>query len=246
MKKAESYTLVTTSVPMETERIKSELSALESLYVGRRTVFSGNIGNRTVRLIETGPGLVNTAQSLTAAIENRKPGMILMTGCAGGFSQAGLTIGDVAIATEENDTQLGIEPENAGEPLAALPFDLGTFNGVGVKHRIAVDPRIASPALDRIRAEFNGIPLKVLAGPFVTVSTITATDDRAGRLFNRFHPCMENMEGFAGAYIAKQYDIPFLEIRCASNVVGKRDRASWNLEIACERSAKAAVAWLRR
>jgi futalosine hydrolase len=100
--------------------------------------------------------------------------------------------------------------------------------------------------MDIIRAEFCDQPIKVLTGPFVTVSTITATEERAERLFNRFRPCMENMEGVAGAYIAKHYSIPFLEIRCASNLVGKRDRASWDLATACERGAKAAIAWLRR
>jgi len=197
-------------------------------------------------LIETGPGLVNTAQSLTAAIENCVPEMILMTGCAGGFARAGLTIGDIAIASEENDAQLGIEPESDDEPLAPLPFDLAVFNGMGIRHRIPMNMHIVSSALDIIRGEFSGMPINVLAGPFITVSTITATENRAERLFNRFRPCMENMEGVAGAYIAVHYSIPFLEIRCASNLVGKRDRASWDLGIACERSAKAAIAWLRR
>jgi futalosine hydrolase len=172
--------------------------------------------------------------------------MILMTGCAGGFERAGMTIGDIAIASEENDAQLGIEPENTDEPLLPLPFDLGSFNGEGVKHKVRMDSDIASSARNIIRAEFSGRQVNIRLGPFITVSTITATESRADQLFNQFRPCMENMEGVAGAYIAKLYKIPFLEIRCASNLVGKRDRASWDLDIACERSAKAAIAWMRR
>jgi futalosine hydrolase len=86
--------------------------------------------------------------------------------------------------------------------------------------------------------------VNIVAGPFVTVSTITATDRGADRLYHRFHACMENMEGAAGAHVAKHYNIPFFEIRCASNLVGKRDRSAWDLPLACRRSAEAAVIWL--
>ena len=242
--KMTSHVLITTSVPMESVGIKHELGTFKTIRTGGRTVFSGSIENRAIRLIETGPGLVNTAQSLSAAIETCAPDLILMTGCAGGFGRAGMGIGDIAIASEENDAQLGIEPETAEAPLMPLPFDLGNIDGVGIKHRIPMDSNMVSTALDSIKTAFSDIRINIQTGPFITVSTITATNNNADRLYNRFQPCMENMEGFAGAYIAKHYGVPFLEIRCASNLVGKRDRASWDLQIACERSAKAAIAFL--
>lgn len=244
--KRDSHILVATSVAMESEGIKRELGSHKTIHLGGRTVLCGSIGNRSVRLMDTGPGVINTAQSLTAAIENCMPETILMSGIAGGFSRAGLTIGDIAIASEENDAQLGIEPEAENEPLDLLPFDLGIFNGVGIKHRIEMDAHLATAARDILTVEFSDLPVVIKLGPFITVSTITATEKRANRLFRQFRPCMENMEGVAGAYIAKHYNIPFFEIRCASNLVGKRDRASWDLGLACERSSKAAISCLKR
>ncbi len=53
------------------------------------------------------------------------------------------------------------------------------------------------------------------------------------------------MEGSAAAHLAIHYNIPFLEIRSASNMVGKRDKAAWNLALAFERAAMAVFAFVR-
>jgi futalosine hydrolase len=87
--------------------------------------------------------------------------------------------------------------------------------------------------------------INIINGPFVTVATITATDRGAARIHDRFQACMENMEGVAGAHVAMHYGIPFIEIRSASNLVGKRDRGAWDLPLACRRSAEAAMIWIR-
>ena len=239
------YVLVTASVSEEADGIIREMGSPKTTRVGGRPIFSGNIGKRFVRLIETGPGMVNTAQALTAVIEAGKPEAILMTGCAGGFARAEMDVGDIGIATEENDAQLGIESgENAGS-IIPLPFDLGVYDGECVKHRVPLNSELSLTALDILTSVFGGMPFNIVPGPFITVSTITATVLREQRLYDRFRPCMENMEGVAAAYVAKHYRIPFLEIRCASNLAGKRDRSSWDLPLACKRSAEAAIVWLR-
>jgi futalosine hydrolase len=50
---------------------------------------------------------------------------------------------------------------------------------------------------------------------------------------------MENMEGAGSAHVSMHYHIPFLEIRSASNMVGKRDTSLWNLPLAFERASEA-------
>lgn len=236
--------LVTASVPEEAEGIKEQLSPLKHLEIGGRPVFEGEIGRISVRLLETGPGMVNTAQGLTAAIENMVPSMILMTGCAGGFASAGMRIGDMGIATEENDIHLGIEQEDeAGFP-APLPFDLEVVGGVPIGSRIPMDVNLSEGASAILKEKLQDT-INIITGPFVTVATITATDRGAARIHDRFQACMESMEGVAGAHVAMHYGIPFVEMRCASNLVGKRDRGAWDLPLACRRSAEAAMIWIR-
>jgi len=232
-------------VPKETEGIKDHLVYMKQNNIGGRPVFEGVLGEVPVRLVETGPGMVNTAQSLTAAIEAGTPDLILMTGCAGGFAAAGMKIGDIGIATEENDAHLGIEPNQEGPPPEPIPFDLEVIDGVPVSHRIPVDRALPDKAVSALRDAFGNGPVNIVCGPFVTVSTVTATNRRAGRLYERFHPCMESMEGSAGAHVALHYRIPFLEIRCASNLVGERNRDGWDLPLACRRSGEAAVVWIK-
>jgi futalosine hydrolase len=191
--------------------------------------------------METGPGLVNTAQAVTAAIEAQRPDLILMTGCAGAFGKSGMDIGDIGIATEENDAHLGIEPEREASAPEPLPFDLAEFDGMAVTNRIPLDENRAADAMGILRGDTSPDKANIFMGAFVTVATITATDRGADRLYERFRPCMENMEGVAAAHICRHYHIPFLEVRCASNMVGRRDRGAWDLPLACRRSAEAAV-----
>jgi len=242
--KVESHILVTAAVDGEAAGIRDRMISLNRKDIGGRPVYEGRIGAVPVRLVVTGPGMVNTAQSLTAAIEARPPAVILMTGCAGGFERAGVDVGDIGIATEENDAHLGIEPEVAGQAPAPLPFDLETIGGVSVGQRIPVDRHLANNAATLLKDGFRDSGINVVQGAFVTVSTVTATERGAGRLYDRLQPCMETMEGAAAAHVAMHYGIPFLEIRCASNRVGKRDRGAWDLPLACRRSADAAVMWV--
>ncbi|MBW2367019.1 MAG: futalosine hydrolase, partial [Deltaproteobacteria bacterium] len=160
--------------------------------------------------------------------------------CGGGFPQAGMAVGDLAVATGEIDAQLGIESEIPGNPLVELPFSIGTCSQGSYKNRIPMDEKLALSVARVLRNCFG----KVQIGPFITVSTITATDERAGCLYEQFGATMESMEGSAGAQLACHYGIPFVEIRSAGNLVGKRDRASWNLPAAFEKCTRAVSAFL--
>jgi len=237
--------LVTASVHEEAAGIIDQLSALKQKTIGGRPVFEGSIGEVSVRLVVTGPGMVNTAQGLTAAVEAGYPEMILMTGCAGAFAGSGMKVGDIGIATEENDVHLGIESETEGQLPAPLPFDLEVIGGVPVGSRIPLDGRLSNEAVAVLKDGFCDVALNVTQGPFVTVSTVTATDRRAARLLERYHACMESMEGSAGAHVAMHYRIPFVEIRSASNLVGKRSREEWDIPLACRRSGEASVMWIK-
>ncbi|RZB30036.1 MAG: futalosine hydrolase [Desulfobacteraceae bacterium Eth-SRB1] len=210
--------------------------------VGGREIVSGRIEGKAVRLLVTGPGLVNTVQSLTAAIENFRPALIIQTGCAGAFKESGLRIGDIGIATEEIDLHLGIEPENGSLLLKDLPFSLIKRHGLNVKNRYSINNELVEIALQVVKKASGSDKVRFKKGPFITVSTITATEKRAKDIYKHFRPCIESMEGSGAAYLSLYYDIPFLEIRSVSNIVGKRDLTAWNLPLAFERGNMAVFA----
>ena len=236
-----SPVLVSAAVPGEISFIKDAVISPVYSKIGGREILSGYIRDVPVQLLITGPGLVNTVQSLTAAIENKKPGLIIQTGCAGAFRESGLNTGDIAIASSETYIHLGIEPEKRELPLEKLPFPIMTCNEIDITNQYAMDEKRVYRTFNILNKAFAGKKFQIRTGPFITVSTITATDRRAKALYKHFRPCMENMEGSGAAHTALHYDIPFLEIRAASNFVGKRDRDAWNLPLAFERCGMAVV-----
>jgi futalosine hydrolase len=74
----------------------------------------------------------------------------------------------------------------------------------------------------------------------VTLSTCTGTAEGARELEQRYRGLCENMEGAAVAQVAALYNVPWIEVRGISNIVGDRDRASWDIPRAA-RAAQEAV-----
>jgi len=91
--------------------------------------------------------------------------------------------------------------------------------------------------------EAGRIPgLDAAVGVILTVNTATGTDERAAELMQR-HPDAvgEAMEGYGVAAAAALADVPFAEVRAVSNLVGKRDRDSWRLDLAFRALTAAAL-----
>ncbi len=219
------HILIATAVEQELQGTVALLDNAVELEIGGRRVMSGSIAGIDTRLVATGAGIANTVQTLTALVEKDRPAMILQTGCAGIFRESGLGLGDVGIATEEIDTHLGIEPEEPSAPLLPLPFPILPGN---IRGRYPIEERLVDRA-QKALPSLEGKGIKIATGPFLTVATITATDNRALALYSHYRPVMEAMEGAGAAHVCRHYGIPFLEIRAASNFVGKRERAQWDL-----------------
>lgn len=206
--------------------------------IGRPMIEIDHAGQNAMVVI-TGPGMVNTAQALTMAMERFRPALVLQTGIAGVFEKAGLRTGDIAVAESEHYIHTGLDRGGSFDPPAPLPFDLIETDPGTRMGRFPVDPARADHARTVIVEGFKGEPCRVIKGPFITVSTITATHATADRLFAAYAPCMEAMEGAASAQVAALYKTAFLEIRAGSNRVGKRDKTQWEIPLAAERASKA-------
>lgn len=225
------------------QRSVGRLSRAE--FGGGRPAIRGQIGGRAVRIVVSGIGLVNTAQSLTAVVEESRPALVLQVGIGGAFPSTGLAVGDIAVATEEVLGEFGVlgeagwsDGETIGIPL--LDTDPPTYN------RIPLDSPSTDLAKEVTAAVATAHGARTQAGPFLTVQNVTGTDDLASTLEQRFGVICENMEGAAAAQVCAIYGIPFVEIRGISNVVEKRDPSKWNIPLAAERAQEAALALIDR
>lgn len=239
------HILIIAAVEQEMEFIQSSMQKIRTISAGYRNLTEGNFSDHHLRLLISGPGIMNAIQATTACIEMERPSLIIQTGSGGAFPQSGLKPGDIGIASEEFDAQLGIEDESGGIAPKELPFPVLVKDGRTYKNRYKCPRELGDQAETILKTVMEDRGIGVRKGPFVTVSTITATDRTATDLYSHHGAIMESMEGCGIAYLALLYDIPFLEIRAASNMVGKRNRSAWDLPLACERSNEAVMAFLQ-
>ncbi len=210
-----------------------------------RAIIHLSVAEQQATVVITGPGMVNTAQALTGAMETFKPSLVIQTGIAGVFAPAGLEPGDVGVADSETYVHTGVEAPLSAHGIAPLPFDLVDGHPESRQGRFPVNQGLASHGLKILKQGFSGEPLTIAKAGFITVSTVTASDATAQRLFSTFHPGMEAMEGAASAQVAALYKTDFMEIRAGSNRVGNRDKQLWQIPLAAHRASRALYLVLR-
>jgi futalosine hydrolase len=235
----ERFILIIAAVTEELAGLRDRMDRFPEADTAEGSVIRGRLSGQAVGLLETGPGLINTARALTAAIEAEKPALVVQTGCAGAFAAADLALGDIGIASVEIDAQLGIEIPDAEPDIAPLPFRILKKGNVQVRNRYPIEPNLVENTRSFLRQALAETGVHVKTGPFITVSTITSSDLRAEKYYQKYEAIMENMEGAAAAHVCIYYDIPLLEIRSAGNFVGRRDKNNWDLPLAFGRASQA-------
>ena len=165
-----------------------------------------------------GVGKTAMATALTRALCEQTPTLVAGYGVAGTYPGSTLHIGDVCLVADDQLADEGVAAEDGFHPLPAL--DLGE-----------VGPFPADAAHTRAYADALGVPVVRAA----TVSTCSATDDRAAAVAARTGAAIETMEGAAIALVCRTFSVPWIQIRAISNRTGHRARAGWDLDLALAR-----------
>lgn len=177
-----------------------------------------------LHVFDGGPGPVAAALS-TASLLAVGPeyDLVVSAGIAGGF-RGRAEIGDVVLADQVIAADQGVMTDEGFSTLRdlGLPGEGGYALG-NLEHRA----RLASG------------PYRLLAGDVLTLSSMTGTDARAAELAARYPRAVaEAMEGYGVIEATRRScertgrDIPFAEIRSVSNIIGRRDRSTWNIPLA--------------
>jgi futalosine hydrolase len=239
------YILILSATEEEVSGLLTRLENPIASAIAFRKFISGHIQNMDIKVLITGPGLVNTSQALTGTMERNRPLLVIQTGCCGAFKESGLNIGDIAFATEEIDVHLGIEPSIANGMPDSLPFTLFRAETGEYKNRYPINSEWIKKVEQTLYPQLKDSDINLVKGPFVTVSTITASFKRARILYEHYNAIAEQMEGSASAHICLLYNIPFIEIRGVSNMAGKRERRYWNIPLACKNCNEAILEFIR-
>ncbi|MBI4776341.1 MAG: futalosine hydrolase [Deltaproteobacteria bacterium] len=233
--------LILGATSLELSLVRSALSSSVTGEPGPWSAQTGRIEHRSVAVVETGIGMVNSAAGLTFILTRHRPALILMLGCAGAYPESGLDLCDLAVASEEIYGETGIRTRRKWKDWQHTGLPLLEEDGHCYYNRFPVDPDWRDRAL-RVAQQTLSPDSHVSSGPFLTVSQVSADAWAARRMALRFKGTVaENMEGAAAAHVALRFGIPFLEVRGISNSAGNRNKQNWKLREAAQQSERVAL-----
>lgn len=175
------------------------------------------IHGKDIYLLVTGIGAISTAWSLKTWLTlNCKPDLVINAGIAGSFREE-IKIGDVVMPVTDCFADSGIEDRDRfltlSEAKLTDPNEFPYIDGI-------------LNADSEYTARMTGILKPVRA---VTVNAASGSEGTRQKLFDKFNPDIETMEGATFFYICIREKIPFLAVRAISNMVGPRDKSKWDI-----------------
>ncbi|MCP9750227.1 futalosine hydrolase [Ferruginibacter sp. HRS2-29] len=168
-----------------------------------------------VDILTTGVGVPATIYNLLKKIQEKQYDLVIQAGIAGVFSPVAYELASVVMVRKDTFADLGIEEKKSFKTLFdlgfALPDEFPYKNGW----------------LNNDFEFFEKLPLQKVTG--ITVNKVSDEAFQAETFLYKFSPDIESMEGAALHFVCLQENIPFLQLRSISNVVGERDKAKWKI-----------------
>ncbi|MDP2413356.1 futalosine hydrolase [Daejeonella sp.] len=174
-------------------------------------ILEKRIGAHQVSVLISGVGMVATAFSMGSYCTEKIFDLAINAGIAGSFDPA-IQPGDLCRVSEDILAEFGAE--DGSDFLNADTIGLG-------KSLFSAGSVSGFPGYDQLK--------KVKA---VTVNKVHGDEKSIAEFVERFHPQIETMEGAAFFYACEQAGKPGIQIRAISNVVERRNRANWQVELA--------------
>ncbi|WP_126970525.1 futalosine hydrolase [Gynurincola endophyticus] len=164
--------------------------------------------------LHTGVGLVNMAIQCQKLIFQHQPDACILIGIAGSFN-TNLPLNAVVAVQHEITGDLGVWEDHQWKDLFDLRLadpDQFPFN----------DKKLTNPHLDNLY-------LRMPAVTAVSVNEISTDANTIDRYKNTCQAAIESMEGAAFHQVMLENNIPFLQLRAISNLVGVRDKKQWSI-----------------
>ena len=159
---------------------------------------------KTLEVLVTGVGMVNTTYALTKHLSENSYDLVINMGVAGCFNSV-IKIGDVVEVVEDSFSEIGFE--NGMEFEEFSDFEItNTF---------------------KVKGKTN---LQKVKG--ITVNTVHGNEASIVKIVDRLNPDVESMEGAACFMVCEKFNIPCMQIRAISNKVEKRNKTIWDMPLA--------------
>ena len=173
---------------------------------------------RNVDILITGVGLTATTYYLTKQVITKRPEMIIQAGVCGSINDE-LMKGEVVAVLNESIGDEMVFEDGRWKSL----FELGLCDQNKMPWS---ECRLHNKYID----EFPAAHLRKVNS--VSVNEISTQVEKIMHYKEYHNADVESLEGAALHYVGLSEDIPFLQIRSVSNVIGERDKTKWDLDIA--------------
>ena len=173
-----------------------------------------------ISLLLTGIGMTATGYYLGKVLNN-KYDMAFNFGLAGSFNR-NVQLGEVVNITKDHFSELGAEDGINFLSLKEMQLEgeIEVVNGSHIKNKI-----------------LEKIPM--VCG--ITVNTVHGNTTSIEKIFSRYHPDTESMEGAAFLFACKSEGIPCAQVRAISNYVELRNKEAWNISLAIKNLNETAI-----
>jgi len=180
------------------------------------------LGECEISVLVTGVGCVATSWAMAKWLSaNPSPDLAVNIGIAGSYRNE-IKIGEVVVPVEDCFADSGIEDNGRFLTLAEAGLadpDKFPFK----KGKIEAGNQFVETAINRMK------PVNA-----ITVNTASGTLQTIEKLFKKYNPDIETMEGAAFFYICSGEKIPFLALRSISNKVEPRNKGNWDIRLALD------------
>ena len=189
-------------------------------FLNINALYTGESQRLKLQFHQSGIGMLAACYALTKLAIEDKPDLIIQVGIAGSFDPT-IPLGAVVVINEETIGDLGVEEEGKWKDLFDLKLEKSSYHPFEKR-------KLPNQWLDT----YNLTGLKEVSG--ITVNEITTNSERIQKLIKKFNPVIESMEGAALHYVARESNIPFIQIRAISNYIGERDKTKWQMKNAID------------
>jgi futalosine hydrolase len=173
-----------------------------------------------IEIIITGVGILNSCFNLTKSMINNKFDLVIQAGVAGSFNKS-LNSKSIVIVKDELLGDCGVLENNHWLDL----FDMGLEEN---NNGIWFEKKLSNPYQQLI----NRFNYQKVTG--ITVNQVSTNPILIDALIKKYNPDIESMEGAVFHYVCLKEQIPFIQMRAISNIVGDRNKANWKMKEAIE------------
>ena len=201
-------------------------------FLNINALYTGESQRLKLQYHQSGIGMLAASFALTKLAMEDKPDLIIQVGIAGTFDTS-QTLGSVVVINEETIGDLGVEEDGKWKDLFDLKLEKSSYH-----------PFEKRKLPNQWLTKYNLLGLKEVIG--ITVNEISTNQERIQKIIKKYNPTIESMEGAALHYVARETNIPFIQIRAISNYIGERDKSNWQMKLAIDNLNQTLIQYIDR